>query len=222
MDADSWTVRLSSASRRYQSALQTQSAADVFTGFEEIDGDDDAREEFPCPFCSEHFDIIGLCIHIDDEHPVDSKNGVCPVCAMRTGADMVAHITLQHGNIFKMQRKRKSRKSGSHTTLSTLRRELRDGTLQSLFGLSSCALGSSNMAPDPLLSSFILPVADDFASVKLHLPGETSSTKKSFDETIPERKVHTPPLSVKDQEERAKRRAFVRDLLLSTVLDDGL
>jgi len=27
---------------------------------------------------------------------------VCPVCAMRVGVDMVAHITLQHGNIFKI------------------------------------------------------------------------------------------------------------------------
>ena len=50
--------------------------ADMFMGFEEIDGDDDTREEFPCPFCSEYFDIVGLCCHIDDEHPVESKNGV--------------------------------------------------------------------------------------------------------------------------------------------------
>lgn len=27
---------------------------------------------------------------------------VCPVCEMRVGVDMVAHITLQHGNIFKI------------------------------------------------------------------------------------------------------------------------
>lgn len=27
---------------------------------------------------------------------------VCPVCAMRVGVDMVAHITLHHGNIFKI------------------------------------------------------------------------------------------------------------------------
>ena len=45
-------------------------------GFEEIDGDDDIREEFPCPFCPQYFDIVGLCCHIDDEHPVESKNGV--------------------------------------------------------------------------------------------------------------------------------------------------
>lgn len=53
--------------------------ADMFMGFEEIDGDDDIREEFPCPFCSEYFDIVGLCCHIDEEHPVEAKNGVCLV-----------------------------------------------------------------------------------------------------------------------------------------------
>ncbi|XP_028106391.1 uncharacterized protein LOC114305498 [Camellia sinensis] len=92
MDADSWSARLSSASKSYKSALQSRS--DMFMGFEEIDGDDDIREEFPCPFCSEYYDIVGLCCHIDDEHPVEARNGVCPVCAMRVGVDMVAHITL--------------------------------------------------------------------------------------------------------------------------------
>ncbi|GFZ07192.1 drought-induced 19 [Actinidia rufa] len=74
MDGDSWSARLSYASKRYQSALQSRS--DMYMGFEEMDGDDDVREEFPCPFCSEYYDIVGLCCHIDDEHPVEAKNGV--------------------------------------------------------------------------------------------------------------------------------------------------
>ncbi|KAL8108068.1 protein DEHYDRATION-INDUCED 19 homolog 6-like [Apium graveolens] len=73
MDADSWSARLPSASKRYQSALHSRS--DMFMGFEEIEGDDDIREEYPCLFCSEYFDIVGLCCHIDDEHPVEAKNG---------------------------------------------------------------------------------------------------------------------------------------------------
>ncbi|MBA0561542.1 hypothetical protein Golob_018360, partial [Gossypium lobatum] len=73
MDADPWTLCLSSTARRYQSALQSRS--DMFMGFEEMDGEDDIREEFPCPFCSEYFDIVGLCCHIDDEHPVEANNG---------------------------------------------------------------------------------------------------------------------------------------------------
>ena len=49
---------------------------DMFMGFDENDGDDDIREEFLCPFCSEYFDIVGLCCHIDEEHPMEARNGV--------------------------------------------------------------------------------------------------------------------------------------------------
>ncbi|XVF57559.1 hypothetical protein PTKIN_Ptkin06aG0215400 [Pterospermum kingtungense] len=193
MDADSWSARLSLASKRYQSALQSRS--DMFTGFEEIDGEDDIREEFPCPFCSEYFDIVGLCCHIDDEHPVEAKNG----------------------------RKRKSRKGGSHSTLSLLRKELREGNLQSLFGGSSRIVSSANSAPDPLLSSFILlPVVDDFVSGQPRISSETSTTKKSSEVNKSKRNIQSPPLSVKDQEEKAKRCEFVQGLLLSTILDDIL
>lgn len=86
-----------------------------------------------------------------------------------------------------MQRKRKLRKSGSRSTLSFLKRELRDGTLQSLLGGSSCVVSSSNTAPDPLLSSFILPVADDFVCVQSKVSAESGTNKKSLDETVPER-----------------------------------
>jgi hypothetical protein len=221
MDADSWSARLSSVTRRYQAALQSRS--DMLMGFEEIDAAAaDTREEFLCPFCAEYFDIVGLCCHIDDEHPMESKNGVCSICAMRVGIDMVAHITLHHGNIFKMQRKRKSRKAGSHSTLSMLRRELREGTLQSLFGGSSCIVSSTGAAaaPDPLLSSFILPVTDDFGT-QPNITSETIPSQKSLEEKVLERKAETSPMSVKDKEERMKRVDFVRELLMSTVFLDN-
>lgn len=48
----------------------------MFMGFEEIDGEDDIREEFLSLFCSEHFDILSLCDHIDDEHPMEAENRV--------------------------------------------------------------------------------------------------------------------------------------------------
>lgn len=218
--ADSWSARLSTISKRYQSAFHSRS--DLFMGFEEIDGDDDIREEFPCPFCSEFFDIVGLCCHIDDEHPAEAKNGVCPVCAMRVGIDMVAHITLQHGNIFKMQRKRKSRRNGPRLTLPSLRKELREGNLQSLFGGSSCTVSSSNAAPDPLLSSFILPMADDLVNAQCQPLAEMTSARKNKDGNKVERNVQSAPLSIKDQEERARRSEFVHELLMSAVFDDKL
>lgn len=218
MDGDSWSARLSSASKRYQSTLQSRS--DMFVGFDDIDGDYDIREEFPCPFCSEFFDIVGLCCHIDDEHPLEAKNGVCPVCSMRVGVDMVAHITLHHGNIFK--RKRKSRKGGSHSTLSLLKRELREGTLQSLLGGSSNMLSSSTLAADPLLSSFISPVAGNTSGSQAPLHVEANTTKKALDENVPESAGQASPLSDKDREERVKRREFVTELLWSTFIDGDL
>ncbi|KAA3468722.1 protein DEHYDRATION-INDUCED 19-like protein 3-like [Gossypium australe] len=195
MDADTWSVRLSSASKRYQSSLESRS--NMLMGFEEIDEEDDIREEFPCPFCSEYFDIVGLCCHIDDEHPVEAKNGVCP-------------------------RKRKSRKGGSHSTLSLLKKELREGNLQTLLGGSSCIVSSSNSAPDPLLSLFILPMVDDFVSDQPPFPTETSRNNKSSDMNKSERTIQSSPLSVKDQEEKAKRCECVQGLLLSTIVGDIL
>ncbi|GER44966.1 dehydration-induced 19-like protein [Striga asiatica] len=205
MDANSWAARLSSASKRYQSALQSRSGTrwdsidvEMLMGFEEIDMDDDIREEYPCPFCSEYFDIVGLCCHIDDEHPVEAKNGY-------------------------LQRKRKSRKAGSHSTLSFLRRELREGNFQSLFGGSSCIGSSNNAAADPLLSSFILPMAEDYETVPSHTSAEATLTKKSLNNGIPERTIEEPPMSVKDKEEKAKRSDFVQGLVLSMMMvDDNL
>ncbi|GFY89018.1 drought-responsive family protein [Actinidia rufa] len=120
-----------------------------------------------------------------------------------------------------MQRKRKSRKGGSLSTLSLLRRELREGNLQSLFGGSSCVVTSTNAAPDPLLSSFILPMADDFRSVQHHTSAETVSAKRSTSENVSERTVQSSLLSTKDQKEKAKRSEFVQGLLLSTILEDN-
>ncbi|KAJ4901904.1 drought-induced 19 [Raphanus sativus] len=169
----------------YKRLLSTlRSRSEVLMGFEEIDGDDDFQEEFACPFCAESYDIIALCCHIDDEHNLESKNAVCPVCSLRVGIDI---------------RKRKSRKTGS---LSLLRKELREGDLQKLLGISS-RIGSttaSSGTPDPLLSSFISPT-------RSHLFPVTRQTEKVSDEKQIERKrqVCIPPVSLKDQEETRNR-----------------
>ncbi|PIM99484.1 hypothetical protein CDL12_28025 [Handroanthus impetiginosus] len=138
MDANSWTARLSSASKRYQTALQSRSGMkwDIFDtemlmGFEDIDVDDDIREEYPCPFCSEYFDIVGLCCHIDDEHPVEANNG---------------HTWSFHSSFYLV--------------------------LKSSYRILFC------------------------------------------------RKVQQPPMSIKDQEEKAKRCDFVQGLLLSMIPED--
>lgn len=97
-----------------------------------------------------------------------------------------------------MQRKRKSRKGGSHSTLTLLRRELREGNLQSLFGGSSYLVPSTNVAPDPLLSSFIMPMVDDYGSGQSHSLAEVTSVKKNTTDSISERyELHSCFLTVR-------------------------
>ncbi|XP_020267599.1 protein DEHYDRATION-INDUCED 19 homolog 2-like [Asparagus officinalis] len=218
MELDSWT-RLS---KRDQSALQSR--YDLYLGFGGIDGgDEEARVEFSCPFCSEDFDDVGLCFHIDDEHPVEAKNGVCPVCAARVGSDFVAHLTMQHGDFFKMQRRRRFCRgsSGSHSTLSLSRKELIDGNLKNLLGGSSYAVHSSDTAADPFLSSLIytFPMVDSSRDTQPMSLEEESLVNKSSDVKAIE--SVEPSLSGKEQKERACRSELVRWLLLSTVFDDN-
>ncbi|KAK1317032.1 hypothetical protein QJS10_CPA05g00299 [Acorus calamus] len=225
MEADSWTsgrFSSSSSSRRYQASLQSR--FDLYLGLDEIDGsgDEDSRTEYACPFCSEDFDIVGLCCHVDEDHPVEAKNGVCPVCMARVGLDLVGHIVVQHGSFFKLQRRRRFRKGsmGSQSALSLLKKELREGRL-SIDG-SSYLTPPSNSAPDPLLSSFIynFPASEapkDVQSTPLDdsIPVDKSSDEKSVESV-------EPCLSDKDQKEKAQRCAFVRGLVLSTIFEDNL
>ncbi|VVA24650.1 PREDICTED: DEHYDRATION-INDUCED [Prunus dulcis] len=208
MESDnSWSSLFSSSSsRRYQSRSGhfSQTTPDLFA-HDETDGDDELKAEFLCPFCAEDFDVVGLCCHIDEEHPVEAKNGVCPVCSKRMGANL---------------RKRKFRR-GSNSTFSILRKELREGSLQALLGGSSF-LVSSNTEADPLLSSFIYnpPTVDEDVSAQPDPLVEASFVKESTKEEFSERIVQQPPLSHKDQEEKARKCEFVQGLLMSTILDD--
>ncbi|RZC55463.1 hypothetical protein C5167_014320 [Papaver somniferum] len=219
MDSDSWSDSLST-SKRYQSRN------DLYNAYEEYDSDDEPvlpMTEFPCPFCSEDFDIIGLCCHIDDEHPVEAKTGECPVCGLRVGMDMIAHITMQHGQTYIQRRKKLSSKGGSLSTLSQLKKELREGNLQSLLGGSSGSV--SSVAPDPLLSSFMynMPTIEEPASVNSQSSDESNTVEETSDEHLQERNVEpSPPLSDKDQEEKASRSQFVQGMLLSMMFDDIL
>ncbi|OMO58396.1 Drought responsive protein [Corchorus olitorius] len=212
MESNSWSFRFSnSSSSSSSSSRRHQSRSDLFLGggYEEVDADEDFKTEFLCPFCAEDFDIVGLCCHIDEEHPVEAKNGVCPVCAKRVGMDI---------------RKRRLRKGGSNLTFSMLRKELREGNLQALLGGSSCIVSSSNVEPDPLLSSFIFnpPTADEPVSLQPLSIAEASDVKESSNREFLERKPQQSPLSDKDHEEKARRSKFVQGLLMSTILDDSL
>lgn len=219
MDSDSW-ARLSSSARRYQFR------SDSFSGGEEMEGEEGLRQEFLCPFCGEDFDMVGLCCHIDEEHMVEVKNGVCPVCARKVGTELVGHVTMQHGSLLKVQRKRRYRRGGSNSTLSILRRELRDGNLQSLLGGSSSLASSTNTETDSLLSSFICNptpvVRDEPVNVPPHSSDEICSIEDESTVSSAERTSQKSTLSGKDQEEKARKCAFVQGLVMSTVFGDDL
>lgn len=216
MDPNSWTrfSTSNSALKRYQSR------SDAFHLVEETD--DDPRPEYLCPFCAEDFDIVGLCCHIDEEHTVQAKNGVCPICAKRVGTGLVTHITMQHGSLLKIQRKRRLRRGGSNSTLSILKRELREGNLQSVLGGSSFLIQSSlDTEPDPLLSSFIYNNApdDDVSKDVSHLSSTVPvSVVEGLNKDLLTRgeKRQVAKVSGEEEEEKIRRSEFVQGLVLST------
>lgn len=123
-----------------------------------------------------------------------------------------------------VQRKRRYRRGGSGTPLSILKRELREGNLQSLLGGSSSLIPSSTSQPDSLLSSFIFnpPAVDEPLTVQPVSSNEARTHRNGTAEDLSKRSTQPSPLSEKDQEERARKCEFVQGLLLSTFLDDNL
>ncbi|XP_009134925.1 protein DEHYDRATION-INDUCED 19 homolog 4 [Brassica rapa] len=215
MDSNSW-INCPSVFSSSSSSRRCQSRSDLYIGggYEDLEGEDDLKSEFICPFCAEVFDIVGLCCHIDEEHPVEVKNGVCPVCTKRVGLDIVGHITTQHANFFKVQRRRRLRKGGYSSAYLALKKELREANLQSLLGGSSSSFTSStNIDSDPLLSSFMFSSPSSKSVVE-----GTSATKVSHKASL-KRDIQEAPLSGEDQE-KAKKSEFVRGLFLSTMLGD--
>ncbi|KAL7104884.1 hypothetical protein ACP275_07G009500 [Erythranthe tilingii] len=216
MESDSWN-RISTYSRRYQSR------SDVYNG-EEYEGEEEQKSEYLCPFCAEDFDIVGLCCHIDEEHAIEAKNGVCPVCAKKIGSDLVRHLTVQHGSILKVQRRRRLRR-GANLSFSNLRRESREGNyLQALLGGSSLS-AAPHAEPDPLLNSFIynpslVEEASNVQPVSSSVKAR-STVEPSMEETS-DRVVQKSLLSDEDKKEKVRRCEFVQGLVLSTFLDDSL
>ncbi|CAM8968192.1 unnamed protein product [Rhodiola kirilowii] len=184
--------------------------------------DDDGKMEFPCPYCSDDFDIVELCYHLESEHYNQiARNGICPICAMRVSMDLIGHLTKQHGKMIKIQVKLKLLKDQDETTVSLLKKEFHDEYMKSVLG-NSCSSSLPDMAPDPLLSSFMysLPANPESSSVQSAHVAESSLEKEKLEDNLSKRECESsPPLSDKDHEERTRRSQFVRGMLCSTFLD---
>ncbi|KAH0470292.1 hypothetical protein IEQ34_000015 [Dendrobium chrysotoxum] len=211
MEADSWSRLFSASSKRHQ--LCQQSRYDLYLGAEEVDGiDDESRAEFSCPFCAEDFDIVGLCCHIDDEHPQEATSGICPICASRVGMDLVGHLTMEHGNFFKI--------SYLFSFGNPFLLQLREVNAQALIGGWSHSGAPPSAAPDPLLSSLIytLPVANSSNDILPESPDEGALASDHSEKLAVE--SSKPCLSDKEHEERTRKCEFVRGLVLSTIFED--
>ncbi|KAH0739772.1 hypothetical protein KY290_038477 [Solanum tuberosum] len=112
--------------------------------------DDNVKTDLACPFCSEDFDMLGLCCHIDSDHRIEAKTGICPLCATKVRTNMATHVIVQHETYALC--KRKHRNGGSFSALSLLRKELLSVYLEKK---SSHVSSSSNTETNQLLLSFV-------------------------------------------------------------------
>ncbi|XP_057750517.1 protein DEHYDRATION-INDUCED 19-like isoform X1 [Arachis stenosperma] len=231
MDSEFWTSRLAAAKRQY--ALQHHHPHLDRLGMDDFDLEEEVRPDFPCPYCYEDFDIASLCSHLEDEHSCESRVTICPICSVKVARDMLSHITLQHGHLFKLQRRRRLRRVAipNSQTLSLLGRDLREAHLQVLLGgsggyRSSNSSSVSNAATDPFLSSLILNFPAGEAE-EISKSVVTSAEESSAKNTAPShiwKSSFDPSLSAEEREKRmrqaAGRSGFVQDLFLSTLLGD--
>nr|GMD10276.1 protein DEHYDRATION-INDUCED 19 homolog 4-like [Ipomoea batatas] len=145
---------------------------------------------------------------------------------------MLSHITLQHGHLKYLQRRRRLRRLAipSSQALSLLGRDLREAHLQVLLGgggyRSGSAKSSSAATNDPLLQSLVLnfPGSEaDKISKSLVSSIEDTNSKNATPQHI-WKLSFDPSLSSEEREKRIQQATgkaiFVQDLLASTLLAD--
>ncbi|EPS69299.1 hypothetical protein M569_05467, partial [Genlisea aurea] len=114
--------------------------------YEEAEGiydicDEGSRvEDLACPFCNEDFDVLGLCCHIDADHRMEVKLGICPVC----GAKVVVGNMASH----------KHQSIRSRSAISTLRKDLQEKHLR-IINQQSVDSPRGKPAVDTMLLSFV-------------------------------------------------------------------
>eukprot|EP00268_Persea_americana_P050314 TRINITY_DN545_c0_g1_i2.p1 TRINITY_DN545_c0_g1~~TRINITY_DN545_c0_g1_i2.p1 ORF type:complete len:231 (+),score=29.43 TRINITY_DN545_c0_g1_i2:307-999(+) len=230
MDPDLWASRLAAAKRQYSLQHHQSSQLDRLS-MDDFEMEEEVRPDFPCPYCYEEYDIASLCSHLEDEHSFESKVAVCPICSVKVARDMLNHITLQHGHLFKLQRRRRLRRVAipNSQALSLLGRDLREAHLQVLLGgggYRSSSTSASNTVTDPFLSSLVLnfpgPEAEEISKSAVSSVEDTSLKNATSSQTW--RSSFDSSLSYEEREQKMKqatvRAAFMQDMLLSTLFSD--
>ncbi|KAK6120164.1 hypothetical protein DH2020_046070 [Rehmannia glutinosa] len=180
---------------------------------------EEKSEELACPFCVEDFDVLGLCCHIDADHRMEVKPGICPVCATKVGINMASHVITQHESILKALCNKTHRGARSRSSILLLRKELQEKHLRCIKE-TPCLDPSSDAAADSMLLSFVNNPQPTYRTqtTEAASPTDASLSATSSNDDFSERK--SPSLSTDSNIERARRSEFLQGLLLSTILDD--
>ncbi|KAF8411126.1 hypothetical protein HHK36_003665 [Tetracentron sinense] len=237
MDSELWTSRLAAAKRHFKLQQHQNSQLDQLS-IDDFEGEEEVRPDFPCPYCYEDHDIASLCSHLEDEHPFESKVAACPICSAKVAQDMLNHITLQHGHLFKISfsyfghrkqnqileffssddsetRRRRLRRVAvpNSQALSLLGRDLREAHLQVLLGggYRSSNVNASNAINDPFLSSLVLnfPASEAEEISKSVISNAEDTSVKNVTPTKTWKSSFDSSLSHEEREEKM-RQATVR------------
>ncbi|KAM3350444.1 hypothetical protein ACQJBY_022917 [Aegilops geniculata] len=218
MDSEHWISRLAAAKRFY--AAQLGHIDDMSgMGMEEVDMDmeddgemdmememqlEEARwPEVACPYCYEDYDLGSLCVHLEEDHPYEPHPAPCPICSEKIIRDMLNHITMHHGYLFKaLLGGGHSHRSRNTTTATT---NIYADPLLSSFGLGF----ATSDAEEPSKSS--VPALDDTSILKEAPPQPWES---SIDSSL------TSEEREQKRKQATSRATFVQDLVLSTLFGD--
>ncbi|KAL1216594.1 DEHYDRATION-INDUCED 19-like protein 2 [Cardamine amara subsp. amara] len=228
MEDDMWCVSSSGSSISHRSATASKYQSGFHMDVEEFEEDEDIAVEYPCPFCSDDYDLIELCHHIDDEHHLEANHGICPVCSKRVKMHMVDHITTHHKDVLKIS----FFTSFQNLFLSS---DQKDTSYREDPYSSDKYLQSLGDDYPPSMNHHLtskVAVSDQFLSfinnttlpnqTKLVQPDSSVEEKNLIKDSLAEKdKKVSSPLSDTEQLEKAKKCEFVQGILLSAMFDDG-
>eukprot|EP00246_Nothoceros_aenigmaticus_P018447 TRINITY_DN963_c0_g1_i3.p1 TRINITY_DN963_c0_g1~~TRINITY_DN963_c0_g1_i3.p1 ORF type:complete len:402 (-),score=48.49 TRINITY_DN963_c0_g1_i3:257-1462(-) len=67
---------LQQAAKSFVSSSHPSWSANRHLTLEDLEGEDEMRPDFSCPYCYEEFDITSLCAHLEDEHCFETRAAV--------------------------------------------------------------------------------------------------------------------------------------------------
>ncbi|KAL7129991.1 hypothetical protein ABFS83_13G103800 [Erythranthe nasuta] len=229
-DSDNfWTARIAAAKRQLNH--RHQSEKDGLMNMEDLE----ARPEYRCPYCYEEIDAPSFCSHLQAHHSSESTPTVCPICSVKVSGNILSHITIQHGHLFKLERRRPLRRFpiSNSQSLSLLGRDLREAHLQLLLGGATTATRhqsnsatSSSTLTDKFLSSLASNLfaseSDEISKSLISSLAEEGDYAKNVASKHTWKSSYYYSLSREEREKRmeeaAGRAVFVQDLFFSTIL----